>query len=457
MQNIACSVVGLKMRRARYGKVFRDAFAFLQGSQWWSLEDHKAHQDQKLRQVVQHAYQTVPYYTELFDSLKLKPQDIRSVADLPKLPILNKETIRKRGSDMFSKDWPTRRISYGHTGGTTGTAMTLACDIDTTAWQWAVWWRHRARFGLNLNDPFIVLAGRSVVPMNRMDPPFWRRNFPMHQTYVSIHHMTQPNMGALVSYLQKRKVKYYSGYPSALYLLATYLLDNAITLNHPPQFVVTGAETVLPHQRRVIEQATGARLTDQYGASEHCGNISECQLHSYHVDMEFGAVEFLSDPNLPPDVRRIVCTGFHNPVMPLIRYDIGDLATVTDQPCDCGLRLPRVLKIDGRIESYVITPDGRQLGRLDFLFKGSHRIREAQLIQHSIDRLLVKVVRSNGYDQTDEQELLGQIRHYLGDVIEVDIEYIDEIPREANGKFRQIVSEIFRDRYRNAESTASVD
>jgi phenylacetate-CoA ligase len=264
-------------------------------------------------------------------------------------------------------------------------------------------------------------------------------------------------MDALVRYLQKRKVKYYSGYPSALYLLATYLLDNAITLNHPPESVVTGAETVLPHQRRVIEQATGARLTDQYGASEHCGNISECQLHSYHVDMEFGAIEFLSDPNLPPDVRRIVCTGFHNPVMPLIRYDIGDLATVTDQPCDCGLRLPRVLKIDGRIESYVITPDGRQLGRLDFLFKGSHRIREAQLIQRSIDRLLVKVVTGNGYDQTDEQELLGQIRHYLGDVIEVDIEYIDEIPREANGKFRQIVSEIFSDRYRNAGSTASVD
>jgi phenylacetate-CoA ligase len=457
MQNLACSAVGLKMRRARYGKVFREAFAFLQESQWWSLQELKAYQDEKLQQVVKHAYQTVPYYTELFDSLKLKPEDIKSVEDLPKLPILTKDILRQRGSDMFSKGWPARRISYGHTGGTTGTALTLASDIDTTAWQWAVWWRHRYRFGLKLNDPFIVLAGRSVVPMSRMDPPFWRRNLSMHQTYVSIHHMTQPNMPALVSYLHKRKVRYYSGYPSALYLLATYLLDNGITLNHQPEFVVTGAETVLPHQRRVIEQGIGARLTDQYGASEHCGNISECQLHSYHVDMEFGAVEFLADPNLPTDVKRIVCTGFQNPVMPLIRYDIGDLATITDQPCTCKMQSPQVLKIDGRIESYVITPDGRQLGRLDFLFKGSRRIREAQLIQRSIDRLLVKVVRSNGYDQSDEQELLGLIRHYLGDVIEVDIEYIDEIPRGANGKFRQIVSEVFRDRHRNLATTSSTD
>lgn len=279
----------------------------------------------------------------------------------------------------------------------------------------------------------------------------------MHQTYVSVHHLTRPNMDALVRYLQKRKVKYYSGYPSALYLLATYLLDNGIRLNYPPELVVTGAETVLPHQRRVIEQAMNTQLTDQYGASESCGNISECPLHSYHVDMEFGAVEFLSDPGLPPDVRRMICTGFHNPVMPLIRYDIGDLATVTDQPCDCKLQLPRVLKIDGRIESYVITPDDRQLGRLDFLFKGSHHILEAQLIQRTVDRLLVKVVKSSGYDQADERELLGQIRHYLGDVIEVDIEYVDEIPREANGKFRQIVSEVFSDRYRHTAPTLPVD
>jgi phenylacetate-CoA ligase len=384
----------------------------------------------------------VPYYREVMDGLRLAPDDIRTVEDLTKLPLLDKRTLRSRYDDLLARPWPAKRVRHFHTGGTTGTALKLAADADTQPWQWAVWWRHRHRFGLEYTDPFIVLAGRGVVPLDDLRPPFWRRNLAMHQTYVSIHHMLKQNMAALVDYLQTRRVVYYSGYPSSLCLLANYLIDHDVRLRYPPRITTTGAETLLPHQRRTIEQGFSTRVTDQYGASEQCGNISECERHTYHVDMEFGAVEFLPIPGQPGESRRIICTGFKNPVMPLIRYDIGDVATLSNAGCGCGRAAPTVERIDGRIESCIVTPDGRQMARLDFLFKTSEHIEEAQLIQDAADHVTVNVVRSPAYSQSDEDQLNHDLRIYLGDEIRITIEYLEEIPREPNGKFRQIVSRI---------------
>ncbi len=450
-QNIAWSSVGVWTLFSRYNREFYTALRFLEESQWWSLEEQKAYQNERLRALIRHAYEFCPYYREIFDELHLKPRDIRSAEDLERLPILEKTTIRKRYADLRARNWPRWRQIRVYTGGTTGTALNLVSDQSTHTWQWAVWWRHRRRFQLDVTDPFIEFAGRPVVPLKKINPPIWRRNLPMHQTYVSIHHMSKPNMQALYKYLIKRKVKYYAGYPSALYLFATYLLDNGLMLHNPPEITVTGSETLLPHQRRLIQEAFQTTVTDQYGASENCGNISECEYHNYHVDMEFGIIEFLPLPGMPNNVRRIICTGLRNPAMPLIRYNIGDIATLSPATCPCGRHAPLVEKIDGRIESYIITPDGRYLGRLDFLFKTTDAIEEAQLLQDSLNSVTVKVVRSPHYGSKHERRLTEELRKYLGDEIHIQLEYLPEIPREPNGKFRQIVSTVFRDCYAKVE------
>lgn len=447
LQNVACSLAGIRMRRERYNHVFRRTYRFLKESEWWPLEQQKNFQNEQLRRIIRHSYESVPYYREVFEQKRLRPEDFQTFEDLPKLPILEKTTVRNRFADLQSRACPENRKVHTHTGGTTGTALRLMADVETQPWQWAVWWRHRNRFGLKLEDQFIVFAGRNVVPLSNMDPPIWRRNFPMRQTYVSVHHLTKKNMPCLADYLQKRRVTYYSGYPSGLYLVALHFLEEGIRLQNSPRVVVTGAETVLPHQRRLIEKAFNTELADQYGASEFCGNISECEKHSYHVDMEFGVIEFLPMSNFPSNVRRLICTGFWNTAMPLIRYNIGDIVTLSDRSCTCGRQAPTVEKIDGRIESYVITPDGRQLGRLDFLFKDTNHIEEAQLIQDDIKHLTVKLVRSAEYTNADEARLMHDIRHYLGNDISIDIDYVLKVPRETNGKFRQIVSKVFEDKY----------
>jgi phenylacetate-CoA ligase len=109
-----------------------------------------------------------------------------------------------------------------------------------------------------------------------------------------------------------------------------------------------------------------------------------------------------------------------------------------------------VERIDGRIESYIVTPDGRYLGRLDFLFKNTDAIEEAQLYQDALDHLTVRIVRSPHYADQHEKALMRDLRRYLGNEIRIDLEYLSEIPREANGKFRQIVSKVFLDRHADA-------
>jgi phenylacetate-CoA ligase len=449
-QNVACTVMGVRLVRERYNRTFHEALDFLEESQTWPLAQLQEDQDIRVRRLIRHAFDTVPYYREVMEARKLTPGDIRCAADLPKLPILEKSTLRRRQADLKSRGWPARRIRHEHTGGTTGTAVHFDVDSDTRAWQWAIWWRHRRRFGMDLSQPFIVFAGRPVVPLAQRDPPIWRRNLAMKQTYVSVHHMTRQNMPALVDYLDSRDVPYYSGYPSALYLLAAYLLETGRTLRHPPRITVTGAETVLPHQRDVIQRGLDTELADQYGASENCGNISECRRHRYHVDMEFGVIELEPMAGMPAESGSILCTGLHNYAMPLIRYAIGDVATRSSDPCDCGLQAPAIARIDGRIESYIITPDGRQLGRLDFLFKDSLAIEEAQFVQDAPDHVVMRIVRGPSHGPDDEAALLVDFRRYAGHEIRVDFEYVAAIPREPNGKFRQIVSHVFRDPDRDA-------
>ena len=145
VQNLACTLAGINMRRTRHNRVFKETLAFLDKSQWWSLADQQAYQDEQLRKTIRHAYDNVPYYREVFDERKLTPDDIRRADDLPKLPILSKQTVRERAQDLWARNWPAKRCVTSVTGGTTGTALELRQDSATQPWQWATQWRHRRR------------------------------------------------------------------------------------------------------------------------------------------------------------------------------------------------------------------------------------------------------------------------------------------------------------------------
>jgi phenylacetate-CoA ligase len=140
---------------------------------------------------------------------------------------------------------------------------------------------------------------------------------------------------------------------------------------------------------------------------------------------------------------RFVCTGLLNLDMPLVRYEIGDRGQplVWDHDCACGRRLPILPGVDGRIDDVVLTADGREVGRLDPVFKGGLPVREAQIVQEALTRIRVNVVPGDGFDRRAEDELVRRVRDRLGDV-HVAVERLAELPRTRAGKMQAVVSMI---------------
>jgi phenylacetate-CoA ligase len=235
------------------------------------------------------------------------------------------------------------------------------------------------------------------------------------------------------------------GYPSSMYLLAlAYKKYGKAKLQLKAVF--TASESLLDFQRQAIEEAFSVKVFNWYGTSEMSANIVECECGELHLKEEHSLVEILDNNNQPckaGETGRVVSTNFNNTAFPLIRYDVGDLVTVAvNQVAKCGRGGLLIDKVEGRIEDYVLTPDGVLVGRLDHLFKDALHVVEAQIIQPSKEQIILKLVKDKNFSQKDEEIILKEARLRLGNSIQIKFEYTDRIPRTKNGKFRFILSQI---------------
>src|SRR5262249_43323276 len=144
-------IYGLKQRKLRYSGAFQELLDWLEGSQWWTKDEIVEYQSTRLKKLIDHSYNTVPYYRRLFDNHKLKPADIKSPDDLYKIPVFTKEDVRKHSHDMLSRDAHIKNLVQNKTSGTTGKSLQFYLERRAVQFRWALWWRHRRRFGVRLN------------------------------------------------------------------------------------------------------------------------------------------------------------------------------------------------------------------------------------------------------------------------------------------------------------------
>jgi phenylacetate-CoA ligase len=258
--------------------------------------------------------------------------------------------------------------------------------------------------------------------------------------------MAPENLAHYVDAIHAAPATFVQGYPSSIHLVARALLDRGRAL---PQGrlrgVFTSSESLLAFQRDAIERAFGAPVLDRYGVSEFCVSMTECRERRLHTDMEFCIVELEVEEETGSFERGpLLVTGLATEATPFLRYRVGDVGTRSKQPCPCGRPGQVFLEVDGRIEDYVVTPDGRWVGRLDHVFKEQRDVAEAQVLQETPAALRVRVVRRPGYDEASERALLKEFRMRLGDEIRIDLDYVETIPREPNGKLRAVRSAVGR-------------
>ena len=133
------------------------------------------------------------------------------------------------------------------------------------------------------------------------------------------YHLGAHTARAYLDCIIASKARWIHGYPSLIALLASYAIEFGYHLQI--NWVTLGAESVLPQQAKVIEEAFGVRPLQHYGMTEAVANVSECPNGRLHVDEDFSVVEFVPADN---GAFRILGTNFTNPAFPLLRYDVGD-------------------------------------------------------------------------------------------------------------------------------------
>jgi len=441
-QNLAVSLSGWQKRRFRLDRVFREKLSMLEQTQWMTPEESNAFLDQSLSRVLQSAGRDVPAYKEIA-AMRLEGNWRTRLASLP---VLRKERVREAPEDYRSRSYARRRVVHLFTSGTTGTPLEVWIDPDAYRMEYAFIWHHRSWAGVRVGDRIATITGHPVLPAWRNKPPFCRFNWAENQLIFSSYHMSRENLRYYVDDLARFRPVAIHGYPSSLYLLAAYLAENhGPTIR--PRAIFTAAEMLFDRQRQLIEEQFHCRVFMWYGNSELTVNIVECPEGSYHIRPEYGIAEFLDTNGVAVEAGtpgHLVGTGLNNLAMPFIRYDTGDVAVPREGRCPCGRCGQLVMQIEGRSEDYVVTADGRLVGRLDHILKGVTGVREAQLVQEREGELLVRIAPGCGYDEIQEKKILAALHQRLGHTMKTHVVHVEEIPRAANGKFRFVVSDLAR-------------
>lgn len=443
LQNLATTAAGYRIKWQRYGGNSKKYVSQLEKSQWFPLETFTEIQEEKLRKMIEHAYQYVPYYRNLFDERGLSHKDIQKISDLEKIPILEKHVLRERTDEFVSRYYKKRHLIVGHTGGTTGNPLTLYVDKDAFRYAFAfseTRLRHWA--GVKSGDRQATFLGRLIVPINVKKPPFWRFNRAFNQMLFSSFHMSENNLGYYMEELKRFQPQTIQGYVSTIYTMAKYILDCGEEGCVQPKAILVSAETLFESQREKIEKAFASRVYNGYSAGDYGGLITQCEKRGLHISPEFGIIELKEKHGK----HELITTQLFNYAMPLIRYRIGDLVVPSDRSCPCERKLPLVESIEGRIEGMLITPEGNIISPMTMVdaLKSVNNVKETQIVQTEIDKVIVRVVKKEWFSQKDLICLKKQLQERLGKRMSIEVILVDKIGRTRSGKFQVIVSKVFQ-------------
>lgn len=433
-RTLAATARGWQLRSWRYGPETARLLEEALMREKWSAEAWRQWQQERLAYVLHRAATRVPFYRELWAGRRRKG-DHSSWDVLENWPLLEKETVRRHATALVADDCDHRRMFHEHTSGTTGKAVQLWLSRQTVrAWYALFEARTRHWHGVTRHQRWAILGGQLVVAQENRRPPFWVWNAALHQLYMSSYHLAPDLIPHYLDALERYRVGYLLGYASSLNALAQQALRAGRRI--PMRVAITNAEPLFDYQRHAIGEAFACPVQETYGMSEIVAAASECPHGALHLWPEAGWLETDKDGEL-------IATGLFNADMPLIRYRVGDRVRFPESttPCPCGRLLPAIAGVDGRVDDLLYTADGRQIGRLDPLFKADLPVVEAQIIQESLDCVRLLYVPAPQFEQADASDLARRIRDRMGPV-EVIFEAVAQVPRERNGKFRAVVSRL---------------
>lgn len=448
LKDIFAMCTSLIPRSSMLGQGFHDFFRELDKTQWLEPGELKKHQEKRLRALIKHAYFNVPYYHRIFRENNIDYEDIKTLEDLNKIPFLTKDDIRTHYSELIAVNAADYKYGAGHTSGSTGKPLSFLLDQQNREIEYAAVWRQLKWAGVGINAKVATFRGDLVNEAGNKSV-LWRHNSLSKELVFNCFLLNDEYIEKFIKKLNSYNPDLIKGYPSSLYLIATYMESHGIT-SITPLAIQTSSELLTTTQRELIQEQFKCEIFDWYGHSEYAISAGECESHNgHHINVESGIIEFLKNNEYvgTEELGEITATGLYNYSMPLIRYKTSDIGSYSDELCNCGRKLPILKSLEGRISDVISTNDGKVISGMAFEHYWKHKIAPqtpnveyVHVIQKTKTKLLIEMVKSQNHSENENEVILSKLSLLLGDNIKIEFRDLGEIP--TGNKWRFTTSEI---------------
>lgn len=431
-------------------------------SEFVSLDQQHQFLDKKLGVLVRNAYRDVPYYRDLFE------EDLVAGFNLEKfteLPILNRATLvaEEKRLESTAPYFKTQSRVISSTSGTSGPPAKVHIHLPAAQWFSILWLRQARWFRNDLSKRYARLrlpqqlrkkkSGETLAMGESMITPCWQVIGRIVKTGDEVQFSSQNDHKAILNWLEKSQPSYFMSFPGLLEELA---LSNNLKPLVPSIESYLGVSSLMTQPMRTcLESAFQVPVHENYGLNEIGLVAARCSFGRYHIHLEHAYVEVVDDEGeiLPPGIPgRLLVTGHNNALMPLIRYDTGDIASLSKGPCPCGITLPAFENLAGRYHRYSQTPEGtrsRVNGMLKAMTSIPHEmlggLKQYQFHQKKGKKFMLYL----NIDTDPSEELLRILNEAWvklnpeNDVWSFEIKKVEKVHRAINGKVMDFYSDYY--------------
>jgi phenylacetate-CoA ligase len=427
-------------------------------NQWLDPVDLRSLQGSRLRDIVNHAYNTVPLYKEKFDAQGVKPEDIRSLDDLQKLPFTTKQEIRDGiPHRSIAKGFEPADCIRASTSGTSGGSMPVFYDRKFMDYCMAAWrFRKRLAIGVQPWQKVMVIGYGGLAPHktdqeNPGDGPKPERKSQGRESLGPIVRLLRGrektvtigyDANEVLTQVLKFNPKLIRGTPSYLRLLAEAMAERRLG-GLGDKVVRTEGEVADDETRRYLESSFKCKVYDEYSSWDFGNGAWQCtKREGYHIDADLLIMEVVKgdEPVLPGEQGEIVVTNLMNYAMPLIRYRVGDIGALSEEPCSCGRGLPLLRSIEGRRADCFTLPGNRLVTPRTIMttIQGTPGVSRYQAVQESTTEVRIELMGRD--DLVSKDELAARCRGVLGQGVSVEVSVTDR--KNVRAKFRPVISKL---------------
>jgi len=427
----------------------------LSKSQWLKPPELRMLQNKRLRAILKHAHENVRICHEKFDSVGVKPDDIRTVEDLSKLPFITKEEVWSGIPDRSIAKGYEKRAIRTTTSGTTGGPMPIYQDKKVRDYSHASKFRMDRAVGISPWDKTfrIRFMGPPEKPEAKQSrwktlAKHWKRRgidyYLWDRWFEKEDHITY-GADKIVPDIIRYQPKLLFSNPSCLRLVAEAIADMEIRSLHP-KALRSGGEVLDEATRKFLESSFGCDVYNGYGSNESGGAIAwECKRkEGLHINADLLILEVVrnGDPVGPGERGEIVITGLLNYAMPLIRYRIRDVGVLSDEQCSCGRGLPLLKSVEGREVDCFTLPNGRTVPPKVIMtaIQGTPGVSRYQAVQESRNKVAIELMKHKNDPDVSISDLKARCHKILGD--DVEIEVFLGTRENLRAKFRPVISKL---------------